>query len=57
MMPMTLASFLPSPAKTSAPSVAADEDVYEVDSRLFTPEDMDEHTRWLAETAVDALRA
>lgn len=53
---MTLSAFVGSPATTFAP-VLPDQDMYEVDSRIFTPEDMDEHTRWLAETAVSALRA
>lgn len=56
MMPMTLSAFVGSPGTVFAPA-PPDQDVYEVDSRIFTPEDMDEHTRWLAETAVSALHA
>lgn len=53
---MTLSAFVGSPALT-LPPVLPDTDMYEVDSRIFTPEDMDEHARWLAETAVSALHA
>ena len=37
--------------------VLPDTDMYEVDSRIFTPEDMDEYTSWLTETAVNAVHA
>jgi hypothetical protein len=53
---MTLSAFVESPAITFAPALP-DTDMYEADSRIFTPEDMDEHARWLAETAVSALHA
>lgn len=56
MMPMTLSAFVGSPATTFASAVPGT-DMYEVDSRIFTPEDMDEYTRWLAETPVSAWHA
>lgn len=56
MMPMTLSAFVGNPGAKFSPALP-DTDMYEVDSRIFTPEDMDEYTRWLIETAVNAVHA
>jgi hypothetical protein len=56
MVSMTISAFVRSPVITPAP-VLPDTDMYEADSRIFTPEDMDEYSRWLAETAVGELHA